>query len=211
VSQQARDLVQFFADDKKLVRDKAERLMKTVEALSELVNNRRVKNGEEWKELSEDSFFEEAASPFRHFVTMLAAESQSLPEMLHWQPPVVEASEVGKEHDGEGLQEEKRGFLARLVSAPRRMASVTARFLAPPLLEELTPSEITFGVNSLHAEFTRYQAMADEGFLSPKKCREELAEKVGQLIGWIHSDTFRKAAEYVLEVDRISAGVFKEM
>jgi len=213
-SEQAKQLVGYFAQDKDNLRKATEKLMLTVEALSELVNKCRIKESDgNWRKFAEETFFEDAAPDFRHLITMLAAQSQSLPKMLHWRPfpPIVEPGQLANQnHNGEEA-EVQQGVLSKLASVPKRVASVTARFLAPPLLEELTSEEMQYGVNSLQAEFTRYQVMVDGGWLSAKKCRQELAEKVGQLIGWIHSDTFGKMIEQTIEIDRISAGVLKEM
>lgn len=211
MSFQVKELVEYFGDDKKTLSQASARLLDTVEQLSRLVNGCEVKNGDAWTMIPEQQFFDKAAARFRHLATMLAAFSQSLPTRLQWRPPVVEVEHLSQNTgNGGGNQEEPQGVLSKLISVPKRVASIAATYLAPPMLEQLDPHEVQFGVNSLQAEFTRLQIMAQEGWLDARMCREELAEKVGQLIGWIHADTWGKVTDQILEIDRISANVLKE-
>ena len=214
---QGKSIVSFYADDKKAIWDATKTLMNTVEDILALVNDGDISDGNGGrKHVCEDAdFFQIAAPHFRRLVTILCARSQSVPSMLRWGGmPIVEGYELAEqeqEQQNPGSAIEKPSLLQRISSVPRKAASATYSVLAPPLIERFSSEEMQKSVNTLQAEFRRLQIMAEDGWGDPKECREELAEKVGQIIGWIHSDTWQKALQQVMDLGRIGGSVFKEI
>jgi malonyl CoA-acyl carrier protein transacylase len=66
-------------------------------------------------------------------------------------------------------------------------------------------------VNTLPAEFRRLQITAQDGWLDPAYCREELAVIVAETVGWVHSETFQKIADRIQDIGRISGSVISKL
>jgi len=208
---QAENIVSFYSDDKKELWRIASELRSTVDELSQLVNFKTAKRGDKIVEFDDESFFTDAAPVFNHLLTRLSALAIGIPTS-RWLTPIVESYqtapplESAPEHDGE----EKPSWRQQLTSLPKRIASGTFSFLAPTPMP-LDREELQQSVNTLQAEFTRLRLLVEDGWQGATESRLELAQYVSQTVGWIHSETFQRAVEHIMEIDRIGGGVFKEI
>jgi len=206
---QNENIVKFYAGDKTEIWAVTKRLLETVEAISQLVNFRQIKNGDSWKELcDEDDFFYKAGPTFNHLLTQLSSLSIGVPTP-QWITSVVESFETAPQPEPNG-EEKPKSFREKLTGLPRRTVSSAFNFLSPPPLP-VESQEIQRTVNTLQAEFTRLRLLVTDGWQQPEESRNELAEKVSQVIGWVHSDTFQRILQWVKDIDQIGGGVFKEL
>ena len=214
MSAQTKEVVQYFTFDKELIKETRKDLLETVRALSQLVNFRRYKKDGEgaWVTVSEDKFFEEAEAPFKDLVLMLSAFSQSNPHMFRWRSPATEITQVEQEEPNPNPQGQPtpEGRLKRLISVGKQVASSVGTFLGPPLPPSYEAENVLKAKDLLDA-FDQLQADVEVGTGEPKLCRQLLASEVAKIVGQIHSDTFRKAVDQLLEIDDISGKVIKEV
>jgi len=227
---QQKEVIKFYTDDKTRLWRRADDLLETVRQLSELVNSRRVVK-QSWTEaevegkkvriLHEDlielcgdeDFFDVAGPYFMSLVTRLAAESSVVPAMLRWGANIVESSETGPQPapGSEQAPEPQKTFREKLLGMPKQIASGAFTVFAPPPLEAASPPELVRKVNTLPAEFRRLQITAQDGWLDPTYCREELAVIVAETVGWVHSETFSKIVDRIQDIGRISGSVISKL
>jgi len=216
MSLQTKQVADYYIKDKDFIKGRTEEHERVASALRELVYFRRYKDGDNWVTINGEKFFEKdglVGSLFKDFVTRLRGLSQSPSHMFEM--PSELTNQVGEEGNSlpsqvQGASQETNGKLKKLFSTTRRVSSSIASFLAPPpppsseggnIVDPRDPEEL----------FDKLRDEVEEGTATPSECLEILRSRVSKIIGDTCSGTFKETVDRMMEINRISSPVIKEV